>query len=89
MSHDRAGEGVPDSCGNYLDSKVERCFTGGMTENQYPIVKFGSKWMCDGPEGRFFAHTKAEAIRLLNETGGAYDEQVAQDNVKRNLRGSK
>lgn len=54
---------------------------------EYPIYKFGSLWVCDGPDGRFFAHTKKEAERLLRETGGAYDEQHELDNVERNLRG--
>lgn len=35
----------------------------------YPVWKFGARWICDGPEGRFHAKTKAEAIRMLRETG--------------------
>lgn len=33
----------------------------------YPIVKFGGRWVCDGPDGRFHASTKTEAQRLLVE----------------------
>lgn len=31
----------------------------------YPIYKFGARWICDGPDGRFHAKTKSEAETLL------------------------
>lgn len=52
----------------------------------YPIGRHGRLWWCDGPDGRFFAHTKAELLRLLAETGGANDERVDADNEARNRR---
>jgi hypothetical protein len=42
----------------------------------YPIYKFGGRWICDGPNGRFAAKTKAEVQRLLRETSGQYDRDV-------------
>lgn len=42
-------------------------------QSEYPIVKFGARWVCDGPKGRFHARTKAEAERLLRETQGLLD----------------
>ena len=37
---------------------------------EFPIVKFGARWVCDGPDGRFHTRTKAEAERLLSEALG-------------------
>lgn len=47
--------------------------------DQYPIVAFGARWVCDGPKGRFHARTKAEAVRLLREAGGSYDDHGDPD----------
>jgi hypothetical protein len=33
----------------------------------FPISKFGARWVCDGPDGRFHARTKKEVERLLTE----------------------
>jgi hypothetical protein len=52
----------------------------------YPIYKFGARWICDGPEGRFSARTKAEAIRLLDETKGHYDTKFEQETERRAAR---
>jgi hypothetical protein len=38
----------------------------------YPIQKVGSRWICDGPEGRFQAGSKRDAIALLRSTKGKY-----------------
>lgn len=55
----------------------------------YPLWREGNRWICDGPNGRFHARTKAEAIRLLRETGGLYDDKVAEESQRRNLRASR
>jgi hypothetical protein len=47
--------------------------------NEYPVYKFGARWVCEGPKGRFHAHTKRELQRLLRETSGRYDEQSARN----------
>jgi hypothetical protein len=39
----------------------------------YPLWKQGARWICDGPEGRFHAKTKTEAIRLLRGAAGKHD----------------
>lgn len=33
----------------------------------HPIVKFGARWVCDGPLGRFHARTKGDAQAMLAE----------------------
>lgn len=43
-----------------------------MTTTEFPITKFGGRWICDGPEGRFSARSKKEAQALLDATNGRY-----------------
>lgn len=38
--------------------------------DDYPIVRMGARWVCDGPFGRFHARTKRDAERMLTENGG-------------------
>jgi hypothetical protein len=34
----------------------------------YPLYKWGARWICEGPDGHFHARTKTEALRMLTET---------------------
>lgn len=36
----------------------------------YPVYKFGGRWICDGPAGRFHAKTKQQLIELMTNEGG-------------------
>jgi rifampin ADP-ribosylating transferase len=47
--------------------------------NKFLVWEYGGRWMGESPSGsRFFAHSKAEAARLIRETGGRYDDQMPQ-----------
>ncbi len=50
---------------------------------EYPVYRQGSRWICEGPHGRFFARSKTDAQRLLRETGGRYDQAAHPDRAVR------
>jgi len=35
----------------------------------YQAQKFGGRWICDGPNGRFHAKTKAQLVEMLKNDG--------------------
>jgi hypothetical protein len=48
------------------------------TVEGYPLFRFGARWICDGPLGRFHTRTKSEATELLYAdiaAAGVSDEQ--------------
>jgi hypothetical protein len=40
---------------------------------RYPAYRFGGRWICDGPAGRFHARTKRQLVEMLASHQGSAD----------------
>jgi hypothetical protein len=40
-------------------------------EPQWPIYKFGGRWICDGPHGRLHALTKRALLEMLEDAASS------------------
>jgi hypothetical protein len=50
-----------------VDMPGNLVYSTDMTTTEYPISKFGARWVVDGPRGRFHTRTKREAEAQLAE----------------------